>query len=448
MRRGELLGALIVLALAPGVARAQPNYQLVDLAVGSPYDGGVTLNAINDAGHIAGFGVNASTGEIHAFLYSGGAFTDLGLLGYSASDAIAINASDQLAVDGIGPGSTALFYSAGRARRVGSADGGYTYASAINSHGDMVGRGLNGDGAGVGFSWVGGVFTDLSVVGMVRAASLNDNGEIVGSSGYYWGYGGYLHGSLHGCLYTGGVFTDLGSLTGDPRTNTEALGINASGDIVGYSQAADGSLHAFLYHSAAMQDLGTIEGANATAIAINDHGLVIGNLTNPYGANLGAFVVSNGVMTDFGDLIVGSGSGWSQLVVTGLNNAGEIVGYGAMGGATHGFLAEPIQPTGVAPVPGSVATAIESSRPSPIRGVADIPIRLSPLAATGSARLEVFDASGRRVASLLNERRSAGESLVRWNGRDDTGATLANGVYFARLSTRDGVARRRLVLER
>ena len=44
---------------------------------------------INSAGHMAGYGVLASTGEIHALIDRGGQIQDLGLLGYQASDGIA-----------------------------------------------------------------------------------------------------------------------------------------------------------------------------------------------------------------------------------------------------------------------------------------------------------------------------------------------------------------------
>ena len=145
MRTRPLLCAAIAIALLPTASNAQLAYRLVDPAVGSPYDG-MTLNGINNSGHMAGYGVVTGTGEIHAFILKGGTFQDLGLLGYQASDGISINNSDQLAVDGIGPGSTALFYAGGQARRVDSVDGGCTSALSINEHGDIVGSAKNGDG--------------------------------------------------------------------------------------------------------------------------------------------------------------------------------------------------------------------------------------------------------------------------------------------------------------
>jgi flagellar hook assembly protein FlgD len=73
---------------------------------------------------------------------------------------------------------------------------------------------------------------------------------------------------------------------------------------------------------------------------------------------------------------------------------------------------------------------------------------LSDRASEGSVRLEIFDASGRRVATLVNERLTPGEHSIAWNGRGDGGTPIPSGNYFARLTTLDGSTSRRLVLER
>ena len=49
-------------------------------------------------------------------------------------------------------------------------------------------------------------------------------------------------------------------------------------------------------------------------------------------------------------------------------------------------------------------------------------------------RLEVFDVAGRRVATLVDGARGAGEHEVAWGGATSTG-NPRSGVYFARLST-------------
>jgi head-tail adaptor len=54
-----------------------------------------------------------------------------------------------------------------------------------------------------------------------------------------------------------------------------------------------------------------------------------------------------------------------------------------------------------------------------------------PTASRGSLR--IFDVAGRHVRTLLDGELSAGQAVIRWDGRDDQGREVAGGVYFARL---------------
>ena len=47
--------------------------------------------------------------------------------------------------------------------------------------------------------------------------------------------------------------------------------------------------------------------------------------------------------------------------------------------------------------------------------------------------LEIFDVSGRRVASLLDRREKKGHHLFEWNGRDRYDKPVSSGLYFYRL---------------
>ena len=66
----------------------------------------------------------------------------------------------------------------------------------------------------------------------------------------------------------------------------------------------------------------------------------------------------------------------------------------------------------------------------------------------GSARLEVFALTGRRVAVLHEGRKEAGSHRLRWDGRDERGRSLASGVYVYRLVMREAVQTRKLTLLR
>ncbi len=442
MRKSGFHWIAIIAALLPAAATAQQTYTLVNLTAGSPYTQ-TSANGINNAGHITGFGVLPGSGQTDAFLYANGTYQDLGTFGFPAADGIAINSTDQLAVDGIQPGSTALLYSNGHVTQVGNVDGGYTYCAAINNHGDIVGAGWNGDGNEVGFSWIGGTFTDLSPLGFVQTTNFNDSDQIIGVKVYYFIHYSYAY---HALLYANGVVTDIGTLTGDPHSNTEPYGINAAGQIVGYSQWSDGVDHAFLYSNGAMQDLGTIGSEYATAVAINNNGVIAGNLANAYNAPLGAFVYANGKMTDLSALVTSGGAGWSTLTVTGLNDNGYIVGNGTYNGGSQGFLLVPNDPAGVGPLRVALPSELSEAAPNPFRASTWINFNVSRRSAGGNVRLQIFDPAGRRVATLLDQRLEQGEHAILWNGRADGGGALKSGVYFAHLLLLDGSMSRKLVL--
>lgn len=69
------------------------------------------------------------------------------------------------------------------------------------------------------------------------------------------------------------------------------------------------------------------------------------------------------------------------------------------------------------------------------------------LAQDSPVRLEIYDAAGHRVRQLENApSRPAGVHEVRWNGRDDRGATVPSGVYLYRLQAGTFQETRRAVL--
>ncbi len=77
------------------------------------------------------------------------------------------------------------------------------------------------------------------------------------------------------------------------------------------------------------------------------------------------------------------------------------------------------------------ATVLRAPVPNPL---ASESVLRFELAQSGEARLEVFDAAGRRVASLLRTTLEPGRYSIRWDGRGESGAPLGAGLYFARLS--------------
>jgi len=90
-----------------------------------------------------------------------------------------------------------------------------------------------------------------------------------------------------------------------------------------------------------------------------------------------------------------------------------------------------------------VTLALHSATPNPFPRTTSIEFELPR---SGPVTLQVYDASGRLVRTLVNEGRAAGRHRVAWEGRGDDGREVAAGVYFARLVSGPRVARQRLVL--
>jgi hypothetical protein len=80
--------------------------------------------------------------------------------------------------------------------------------------------------------------------------------------------------------------------------------------------------------------------------------------------------------------------------------------------------------------------------PNPMSATATIRFEL---AAPGPARLEIFDAAGRRVRGLVGVSLPAGRHERAWAGEDDGGRVLAPGVYVLRFTAGGGVQQRRVV---
>lgn len=68
------------------------------------------------------------------------------------------------------------------------------------------------------------------------------------------------------------------------------------------------------------------------------------------------------------------------------------------------------------------------------------------IARAGAVRVEVFDARGRLVRSLVDEVRAPGRHEVVWDGQTDEGGQAASGVYFARMVSDGGSDAAKLLL--
>jgi flagellar hook assembly protein FlgD len=70
------------------------------------------------------------------------------------------------------------------------------------------------------------------------------------------------------------------------------------------------------------------------------------------------------------------------------------------------------------------------------------------LAQRGPVRLDVYASDGRLVRVLTHGIQPAGRNEVAWDGADERGRAVANGIYVVRLNTGSTGTSRKVVLER
>ena len=260
-----------------------------------------SAQAINDAGQIAGYSTASNSAQhVHAFLYSGGVMTDL-TPGTNDSKAYGINNLGKVVGETqipdfqqFGNPNRAFVYSNGTLTTLSAPTGKGSVAYGINDSSQTVGNYTtnfdfmvtNDFGTNTAFLYDNGVTNNLSAVGGLgtlrayTAVAINNQEQV---TGYAVNSSNTIR---HAYLYSGGGMTDLGTLD-SVRTNTEGLALNNLGQVVGTAATNlifDGDYptntsHAFLYSGGTMMDLNNLTTAPFTlesATGINDYGQIVG----------------------------------------------------------------------------------------------------------------------------------------------------------------------------
>jgi len=89
--------------------------------------------------------------------------------------------------------------------------------------------------------------------------------------------------------------------------------------------------------------------------------------------------------------------------------------------------------------------SLKEAVPNPFKGATEIGFAV---ASEVVVNLSVYDVSGKLVKKILNEKLLLCEYRVTWDGRDESGRPVRNGVYFVRITAGEFSASRKLLLLR
>jgi probable HAF family extracellular repeat protein len=343
---GVLLLGTAFLDASP--VRAAVSYRVEDLGT-LPGDYASVGMGINQLGDVVGWSAGPTGTRAFVYRTATGMTALPALAGRPVSTARAINNAGVI----VGTASTggtdvghAVRWQAGVARDLGTlGSGAFSEARGVNSIGTIVGSSSTDGGGLLGTH----AFRFTDGTGMVdltpqfddaHAEGINDSGQVVG-----WRNG-------RAYRLTGSTFTDLGVPTG--YAQSFATAINASGQVAGHVITGSGNAERiFRYSNGVLTLIGGL-GEDNRAFGINTAGAVVGQGLPVLGLKQGFLYTDANGMQGLNQLI-DPASGWYILGATGINDAGQIVGWAS---GPNGQRAVRLTPTSVAPTAPSAPTSL------------------------------------------------------------------------------------------
>jgi probable HAF family extracellular repeat protein len=327
---------------------------------------------INDLGQIVGESTLAGDTVSHATIWNSGVATDLNAVEPSGNSVawainnlgVAVGSSDL--ASGI---RTATMFESRGLIDVGAAAGsvnGNSVAWDINDNGLVAGQATINPGFARGFFWDpsnGGVAAGTLYQGGANL-SINNSGVSVGHSFFFGdpntatisipdGRGGYQVGEIGPSGLTFSIASAI-SNTGLVVGHTNGAGLGSSGD--------SGDWQAVMYEEDGRGGtnyipLGRLPGLSISeANDVNDSGLVVGYAFDGTGSGLAprAFAWNDGTMYDLNDFLDSRSEFVNLLQATGVNENGDIVGFGeTLDGQLAGFVIN-----GFVPSPATGSTLV------------------------------------------------------------------------------------------
>lgn len=197
---------------------------------------------------------------------------------------------------------------------LGSLDGPFGTAEAINSNGQIAGWSQLKNGESHAFIWdANSGMKDLGTLGGKNsfASSLNDKGQVVG-------YSENSSGFRQAFIWNSDI--GMSEIALPQAERSEASAINNRGQVVGF-YTIENHEHAFIWDSeSGFKELASPYGQSCSAKNINDNGQVVGNFFAPNAKDHAFYWDKESGMID---IVEPNGPG---SYATGINNNGQVVG--------------------------------------------------------------------------------------------------------------------------